>query len=243
MATHVLPAPTQLERPDVNFLTDLAQPVVAGQYTPASRRRPADARSAWWWLAALGGEMGLRVLPDGLSIDASDDDMLDAVAGPAVAALRSGHEPWQRVDHEPWLGSAIAETGWDLAPDALVAEWRTAMEAQRSTSRLVVIPARGRRHVNATFMAEQADARAAMSPDDAGDLGVSEGDVIDVDADGAMLRLSVTLDAALPSGAISIPHGFADQLVNALTRQSAHNRYTGMPAFTAIQVEVKRSPR
>jgi anaerobic selenocysteine-containing dehydrogenase len=239
MATHVLPAPTQLERPDVNVPTELAQPVVVGQYTPALRCPPADARSGWWWLARLGDELGIRVLPGGLTLQASDDDVLESVAGPAVAALRNAHETWQVAEHESLLGSAIAARGWNLAPAELVAEWREAMQVQRSIGRLAAIPARRRHHVNATFMADAADARAAINPEDGRELGVADDDTIEVAADGSTLRIAVRLDAAMPRGAISIPHGFADQLVNALTLQSVHNASTGMPAFTGVSVEVR----
>jgi anaerobic selenocysteine-containing dehydrogenase len=49
-ASHVLPSPTQLERTDINLPSELAQPIVIGQYTAALRRRAAGfARGGGGW--------------------------------------------------------------------------------------------------------------------------------------------------------------------------------------------------
>ena len=80
-----------------------------------------------------------------------------------------------------------------------------------------------------------------MNPDDANDLGIADGDTIDVDRNGSTVRLSVTLDRAMGRGTLSIANGFDEPSVNALTLQGASNPYTGMPEYTAVPVEVSKS--
>lgn len=238
LATHVLPAPTQLERPDVNVVSELAQPVAIGQYTPALRRRAAGVRSVWWWLAAVGDRLGHVVLPAPLGLHSSDEEVLDLVAGPRRALLPRGAAGTTTHAWKPWITTAPGGWSCDLAPAPLVEQWRAAMSVPAADSRLRLLPCRERRHLNATFMAEAA-AVATMHPDDAAAIAVADGDTVEVVA-ASSARLRLVVDDRVRQGTVSVPHGFAgDADVNLLTTAEQHDPATGMPVLTALAVEVR----
>ena len=245
IATHVLPAPTQLERPDVNLPTELAQPIVVGQYSAALRRRADDVRSAWWWLAATGELMGRSILPGELDLDASDDQVLAAVAGEAMAALQDSSSGWIETERHPWIEHAMVARRWNLAPDELVEQWSRAIaDVQRSRPKgvrtLMLVPLRQRRHVNATFMGV-IEPVATLHQDDALAIGVEEAQTVDLVGPGGEVRLPVHIDDRLLPGTVGVPHGHASQQVNTLTHTDQRDRATSMPAFTAVEVEVRRA--
>src|SRR3954470_9451298 len=79
-----------------------------------------------------------------------------------------------------------------------------------------------------------------LSPDDAERFGIREGDRVEVAADGAHVRGTVKLRAAIPSGSIFVAEGTHEDSANRLTSPLAEVRRVGGPSSerTAVAAQV-----
>jgi anaerobic selenocysteine-containing dehydrogenase len=242
MATHTMPCASQLERADLNLTTELAQPLVVGQYTPALRRRGPGVRSAWWWLAAVAHHLGRPLLPDGLDLDAGDDAVLDLVGGARAAECRA--RPVEHRDaaplRRPWVHDALPGGRWQLAPAELLQEWRGRTAAVAGPG-LVLVPHRERGRINSAVVAGDAPACLALHPVDAGPAHIEDGDWVEVTSSSGRLTTRARLDPRLRPGAVMVPHGHTGVPVNELTTAASMNPRTGMPVYAAVAVTVRRT--
>lgn len=241
LATHVLPAFTQLERPDVNLPTELAQPAVIGQYTRALRTPPAGARAGWWWLAALGERLGCRVLPEGLDTRSSTEDVLRRVAGPRVGGVEAAPRgvvvsaPLQT----PWLLDELPDGAWDLAPPELVEEWHRHEAGMSASPHLLLTPMREHGHVNSTHLVRTEHPVVSISTADAAAHGIADGALVELAGETSTLQATVRVDDRIRPGVVAVPHGHIELPVNDLTSPGSANPATGMPAYAAVPVRVR----
>ncbi|MEK7824048.1 MAG: NADH-quinone oxidoreductase subunit NuoG [Candidatus Eisenbacteria bacterium] len=73
-------------------------------------------------------------------------------------------------------------------------------------------------------------ARAALHPDEAKRLGVTEGDTIDLRGPGGTVRLPATLDESVPAGSVFVPYAHAEVELNRL----------GAPSGAGLRVRASR---
>jgi anaerobic selenocysteine-containing dehydrogenase len=243
LATHVLACHGQLERADITLLNDLFNPVVAMQYTPAVLQQHPGRRPSWWIITHIATSLGVDILPADFDPDgATDDDLLDLVAGKALLdELRESEHPWV-VAPSPrynWVHSRLPSGRWDLAPAALVEQ----MESLREPPSLVLTPRRQPRRINGTGVREGDRPEVLIHPVDAQAAGVTHGEMVEVMSATGSLRLAARITDATRPGAASIPHGWPDCNVNRLISGRDVDPLTGMPRQSGTPIEIRPDTR
>jgi anaerobic selenocysteine-containing dehydrogenase len=250
LATHVLPCTGQLERADLPVYTDQYSPVTSSQWTDAVLPPGGRRRAMWWIVAQLGRRLGLTLLPDGLDPDsATDTDLLRPIADRGT----TGYDvmvaaPSGLVDTEPlgaWVTERLLPGGrWRLAPEPLVSQ----LAGLTTPPPLVLIPRRQLRHLNSQLTGgagpdgRQRDPVATLvHPYDAREAGLADGDHVELQTASGTLRTTVTLDADIRRGAVSVPHGYSGANVGALTSGRAGvDPLTGMVLQSGVAVRMRR---
>jgi anaerobic selenocysteine-containing dehydrogenase len=250
LATHLAPCAGQLERADVTLGVDQYLPAVAAQYTPAVLRPAKQRTELWLILAKLLEQLGHPAIPDGRPADECTAEDLIAIAlqsSPAdLEALMKA--PTAVVAHEAvygWVRRNVQKRGgWRLAPPELVALLPNAPEPVG----LLLVPRRQLRHFNsqlvgtAALPSGQDDPHLLVNPADASDVGVAEGDRVELASPSGSVTAVVHLDPDIRPGAVSLPHGFADINVNLLTTSAEGvDALTGMPSFSGVPLTMTRA--
>ena len=245
LASHVLPVAGQLERADVSMLENVA---FGGrvQYTESVVMTGADRRPAWWALGAIARRLGLDVL-HGLDPDLCDDEVLLAHL---AAGSRDGYETL--VASGPhglvaapvpgWVHDRMLAGGrWRIAPAALVERLTRAVEPERG---LVLIPRRRIRWMNSApdrSSAHAADpAEVRVHPDVVADLGVVDGDAVQVRSAHGAMDAVLAADPNVRVGVVSCTHGSWDANVASLTSAEVDvDTDTGMPRASGVPVTIR----
>jgi anaerobic selenocysteine-containing dehydrogenase len=260
LATHVLPAAGQLERADLPWLLDAYQLAVATQFTPAVVPPSAQRRGTWRIFADLASRMGLDALPRGASIDDDDEALLATIAARSkggvdeVFAARSGTVSEPRP--YGWVTERVLPDGrWRIAPEPLVEQLaqldRAAEEPAGGEGRgLVLVPQRRLRMMNSQLRDVAArggrteTVELSMHADDAAARGITDGMRVDVISalTNERVEAEVSVGERVRRGTVSMPHGWADVNVCALTTaRSEVDPLTGMVRQSGIPVEVRTS--
>jgi anaerobic selenocysteine-containing dehydrogenase len=241
IATHAFPSKDQLERPDISLALDTSYPELAASFTPAVVSTRGDVRSYWWILAQLGKRMGLDFAP-GVDLDATTDEAL--VAQIALAGRTSidtsGEATYVRGEERVfgWLQQRADDLGgWRLAPQELVQQ----LEDLQPPQSLVLISRRQLHRQNSREASGRERIAIFVNPDDARDLGLSDGDVARVRSPHGQLEGHVKIDRTMMRGTLSVPHGWEGQYnVNQLTSVDDIDPLTGMPRFSNLPVELTK---
>jgi len=262
-ATHVLPCAGQLERADVPDYVDQYMLVVASQHTAAVVAPGAERRPLWWSMAALGQRLGIATLPSGIQLETcTDDDLLAAYSRRARRPLEELRATdGVLVDEGPvrgWVEQGVLPEGrWRLAPTVLVAQL-TSLTSLTSHASLVegpplpaaatleMIPRRQLRTMNSQLRDAAAPGgrteRGAVQlhPDDAGRLGIADGSAVLVASASGETAGTAVLDDSLRPGVVSVPHGWTDPHVGALTSATRGvDPLTGMVLQSGVPVTVR----
>ncbi|MDQ1503625.1 MAG: hypothetical protein QOD57_1352, partial [Actinomycetota bacterium] len=246
-ATHVLPCAGPFERADATIGAELYQPLVAAQYAPAMVMPVGQRKPLWWILGQVGRRLGHRVLPGGLDPDtATDDDVLDAVAGAGrMAALRAAPSGLTGDGSRfGWILGMADRPPFDLAPPELVAE----LDRAEPAAPLVLTPRRQVRHVNSWFPppeTRQDELSVLLHPHDAAEAGVSDGDRVLVRTRAGAIEGVATVSDGVRRGTVSIPHGFEGRAGPNVSRLiSSHtdvDGLTGMVLKSGVPVTIERA--
>lgn len=223
LATHVLPALGQLERPDVPHYIDQFQFEVASQYTDRVVAPVAERRSMWWHYASIAHRLGLDLLDGRHPDEVTDEELLAPLAERSRADFATLREAPTAVVAERaamgWVERDLLPDGrWEAAPPELVAQ----LAALSDPAPLVLTPRRQLRHLNsqmaADAMGSSADRpEALVNPADAADAGIADGqEVLVRSASGSLVVRAKVVDD-IRRGAVSIPHGFGTANVSVLT--------------------------
>ena len=243
MATHVLPCTGQLERPDLPYFIDQFHPLVATRYTPAVVEPGASRKAMWWILGGLGEALGHHVLPAGVTLDSSDDEVLAGLGERSRAgsfeAIRAGGI--DNVTDEPivfgWVLPRLPEGRWRVAPPALVHQ----LDRTRSASPLSLTPRRELRHLNSQLVDLPVGNAPVitMHPADAAQAGLPEGERAVVRSAHGSIEGEVRFSEGIRRGAVSVPHGFEQMNVGHLTSLTFDvDPLTGMVRLTGVPIEV-----
>jgi anaerobic selenocysteine-containing dehydrogenase len=243
MSTHVLPSKDQLERADFTYLCDTALPYLSAQYTDPVVAPVGERRSYWWILAQLCKRMGIELLP-GIDPDtATDENVLATMTqGGRVSfdQLRGG-EFFIWDDKKPpigWLRRYVDEKlgGWRLAPQELVDQLKV---AKPPTAPLVLISHRQKTHMNARLI-DLAKKWILLNAHEAARAGLTDGGRAVVRSDYGVVEGIVQIDANLPDGVLSVPHGWDDSFnANLLTSSKDVDLLTGMPWYSGFPVSIQ----
>ncbi|HEX7095075.1 MAG TPA: molybdopterin-dependent oxidoreductase, partial [Acidimicrobiales bacterium] len=256
LATHVLPAAGQLERADVPWLLDTYQLAVATQYTPAVVPPAHERRSMWRIFADIGRRAGVDVLPSGLPDEVDDDALVASIAArsrggvDAVFAARSG-TTWGDTPFG-WVTERVLPDGrWRVAPAPLLAQLDELESGRRvpdtEDEPLVLVPQRRLRMMNSQLRGVAAaggrveTVALQLHPEDAARRSIRDAQRVTVRSivNGGCLTAVAQLDERVRRGTVSMPHGWDDTNVCALT--SGHidvDPLTGMVRQSGIPIEV-----
>jgi anaerobic selenocysteine-containing dehydrogenase len=132
---------------------------------------------------------------------------------------------------------------WRLAPPALVGYLRD-LPGLAPDPAFVLVNRRQVHHTNST-LADVTTTRSSeegvyLGPDDAREVGISEGDRVAVRSGVGHVVGVARLDPTLARGTVSVPHGFAGTNVGLLTSaQDDLDPLTGMVLQTGVPVTVE----
>jgi len=206
----------------------------------------ADRRKGWHILTDLADRLGLEPL---LAADVTTSDE-------AVLGAMFGYDPdrddltWGQVqDYRPTLGwvaeRVLPEGRWRLAPAELVEQLAHDAERAAVTDGLLLVPRRQLRHMNSALIdsggggARVDEPLLQMHPDDAAQAGVAAGDEAEIRSPVGHVVARVAVDDGMRSGVVSLPHGFVDTNVNALTSlRDDVDPLTGMVTLSGVRVTV-----
>ncbi|MEO8693591.1 MAG: molybdopterin dinucleotide binding domain-containing protein, partial [Acidimicrobiales bacterium] len=236
-ATHTLPCAGQLERADVPDYVDQYYPLVASQHTAAVVAPGADRRPLWWIATRLGEHLGHRLLPGTLdTATATDDDLLDAFCGRgrlSLDELRAA--PTALIAEGPvrgWVHSNVLPDGkWRLAPRVLIDDLArvAALTNTNDTNdtndadELTLLPRRLLRTLNSQLRGVVAPGGRLdspvllMHPDDAARRGIADATNVQLSSPSGSVTATAQLDDSIRRGSVSLPHGFAEPAVGAVT--------------------------
>ena len=246
IATHVLPTKGQLERADIPYYYDQFNFDASTQFSPAIVPPMGEARSMWWIAAALAEGLGTSVMPEPLTTDSTDVEVLSMLAGRAAA-------PFEVIERDRyvagvpefgWVRDRVLPDGrWRLAPTEFVGQlqrWQQLVPppgllvtSRRQLGRLNSQHPRPAGHVSDV-------PRAVLHPVVGERLGIAEGDGVVVTSPYGSMRTTVSFSADVHPDSVSLPHGWRDENVSFLTSEFEVDELTGMVVQTAIPVELRR---
>ena len=273
LADFVLPSADFFEREDINHFAQGFQPDPYLQWTPAVVPPAGQRKPDSWVLDRL-----LATTLDGDQIVAAATDPLAfyfdralAATGLSVDRLRRSPNRILPVPAATAPASAPGETWpmprFDCAPSSLVdaiARGNEIFDEHLRTPRgsLRLISNRTRLTQNSSFAnvagssPDEAPNPLYISPLDAGRLGLSDGDDVEITSDHGSVRNSVRLDASLREGVVAMTHGFGNERTRGMTRATArpgvnvnelagtgpgsYDPISGMSHLTGIRVEIRR---
>jgi anaerobic selenocysteine-containing dehydrogenase len=248
-ATHVFPSTSPLERADLRFSPMVS--AVYAQYTPAVVAPRAERRPSWWALAKLGQKMGFATVPDWFDLDDFDDHDVERLFAAGLddtpvdgSAVVAAQRPVEYPRRDGWVANSALRGGrWDLAPAMLVERLEHAL--QREVHPLVLGNRREVHHTNTVFVwpadgYNTPTAHVYLSPHDAGEAGVVDGDLVELTSVHGAVTATARVDPSMARGTVVVPHGFEDVHVGNLTATDVDlDPITGMPKLVGVPVSVK----
>jgi anaerobic selenocysteine-containing dehydrogenase len=257
---HYVVAPTlSLERADVPHLMDRWFRAPYTNYTDPVVERDGDVLNEWevfWELASrLGSELPLPGGSPDMTVRPSTDEIIDRCYHGSRMPLDEVRANRRQVHLDRRLVTEPAEEGasarFTPAPDDFVAELATVLAETPDTFagtdvseypfRLV---SRRLKHVlNSTGtelpgLARKGTTNAAyMNPDDVADLGLTDGDIIEISSPRAMLNGVVESAEDVKRGVISMAHSWGGR---SLTDEKV--REIGAPTSRLVDVELGHDP-
>jgi anaerobic selenocysteine-containing dehydrogenase len=245
LATHLLPSVGQLEMADL-ITFDFINPSEYTRYAEAVVAPEGERKPLWWILQQVAERTGL---PSGMPPNVrEDDDVLrpmlanarasfDEVKASAMAVV-AGDRTYG------WVQQYLPGGRWNLAPEDLL---RQLANADVVRARWLLVPHRQRYKLNSQLndglaRPHRPDAATlSLHPEDAAELGVSEGDLLDITTDAGTVRAPAHLDASWLRGVVSLPHGFEAANVNMLTSARRIDPLSGMVTLGAFPVTLTRA--
>jgi anaerobic selenocysteine-containing dehydrogenase len=277
-AHYVIASTLSLERPDVPTTIDRWFPVAYTNYTPAVVAPEGDVFQEWQVYTEVAARLGVTLELPGGSIEpgasVTADDVLDLIYAGSKVPLADVREHGARV--HPELASTVAPadegctTRLTVCPDGIAEELgevlneRTAADVVsgvtddhrfRVTSRRLksVFNSSGR---EIEVLRSKAGTNFAhMHPADLAELGIADGDTVEVGSPRGAIRAVVKVAPDVRQGVVSMAHawgGLPDDpgavsecgsTTSALVDvDSGYDRFTGMPVMSAIPVSVRPIP-
>ena len=277
MADYVIAPKLSLERPDLTVLTDSWYPAPYAHYTPAMVEAEDDVIEEWEFFWGLAHRMKTAIdLPGGpldMETKPSTDEVLDVITANSrvpldqIRAVDGGgifEDGTVRVG--PKAGGSDARL--DVGPPDLIEE----LEAVRAepvvegagyapgesfTHRLISRRMRefynsSGRDIAGLTARDGGTNPAFMSPLDAAELGVGEGDIIEIESARATILAVASPSDDVPSGVISMAHSWGDvpeldtevRSIGGSTNRLVSNEedfdpITGMARQSAIPVNIR----
>lgn len=279
LAEYVIASELCLERPDVPITIDrwFEKPYL--MYTPPVLQAEGDVLAEWKVYAGIAERLGVRINLAGgpLEPGATSDDVLELSYPKSripLAVMRAnpgGHEypelgPVTVVDADADCSARL-----DVAPEGIPGELdevRLAVAGpaaldgfdpsvhrfRMSSRRLKAVFNSSGREVE-ELRSKEGTSYAHMHPDDLVELGLVDGDLVEVASPSGAVRAPVKAEAGLRRGVVSMAHAWGGVPVEGTTPDpyahgdttgrlssvdSAYDPLTGMPLLSAIPVAVRK---
>jgi anaerobic selenocysteine-containing dehydrogenase len=240
-----LPCADQFERDDITSVTDLGFPRPFVQMTRKIVEPAGEQRELWRIFWDLGHRLGLPKFQGPLP---SGDELMGQEA-------RRSRVPWSVI--EASASGVVGEApgpGWlvpnnigggrlDIAPILLFDEFRRWLIARAEpTTRFVLISGRLKDRVNSLVMSDPPmPPSARISPADAVELGLENGDRIEITSRNGAIEVAAEIAPSIRPGVVQVSHGSSSPAVNRLTSAiDSIDPLTGMPLYTALPVSIKK---
>ena len=242
LATHVLPATSQLERADLTLAEQVS--FRSGmQYTDAVLEPTGESRPVWWTLAQLLDRLELDLL-GGADADSLDDrsflsGLLDHGPLDAGDVLACGPHGIEFAPEYGWVRREfLLDRRWRIAPESLLDRLGRHLGPEPG---LVLVPRRENSWSNSVHIAGSGDEPIAlMHPDDAVAAGVVDGGWAAIMSQHGSMVATVRLDPTLRVGAVSVTHGHPGSSPGLLVSTQADvDPLTAMPRASGLPVSVR----
>jgi anaerobic selenocysteine-containing dehydrogenase len=270
LSHYILPPTLMYERPEIPWLFsgDVRIPIPFTQYSPAIVNPPEGAELVddWEIYWGLAKRLGLPIEYCGVPLDPDASPSTDELL---ALTVRNGQVPFEEIvkhpggkrhDLEPLVVKPArpdADGRFDVMPDDVwqeLADYRLLPQQEGFTHRLAV---RRMRHImNSLDPAVPETARAGrynpafLHPDDLRDLGLTEGDPVEIVSDHTRIAGIVKADERLLPGVVSMSHCFGglpddetDPSQGACTGRLIdtsrhHQTINAMPTMSGLPVKV-----
>jgi len=244
MAAYVFPSVGQLERADV-----VAE--VSTSFAPAVVPPVAERRPMWWILREVGRRLDVDVL-EGLAADASTDEqvirhMTAHGRDGSDALIAAGSVGLTPPPLYGWVREKALPNGrWRLTPPNMLERLASlADETQTRRPSLVLVASRQLSRTNSTRYVSASVSRDLpqlnIHPDDAADLGLTDGDRTQITSDFGEVCAEVRKDSHLRRGVVCMTHGWHEANVAHLTSATQGvDPLTTQPQMTALRVSLTR---
>lgn len=270
LADYVIPPKLMYERADVPWLfgIDTRLPIPFAQYTPPIISPPEDAEliDDWELYTGIARRLGMTITYCGVPLDLeaplTTDDLL-------ALLLRRGQVPFKEIVRHPRgktydLEPLVVEPArpgaagrFEVMPDDVreeLAQFRRASADDGFTHRIAV--RRMRQVMNSLDPAIPEGSRngrynpAYLHPDDLTDLGLTDGDTVEIVSDYTRVAAIVACDDRLRRGVVSISHCFgglphegddptAGTCTNRLIDTGRHRQsINAMPTMSGLPVNI-----
>ena len=242
LATHVLPATSQLERADL--LTVEGYSVRSGtQVTTALVEPVAERKPLWWMFAGLAKRLGVEFVgtadPDALTDELYLRQLLEHSPLGPDAVIEAGPRGVDIPVEYGWVHETVLPDGrWRIAPPVLIERLAT---HETPPPGLVLAPRREMAWMNSVRCAGRGDeAVVRLNPIDAEAAGVVDGLAVTVSTAHGAITASARIDANVKAGVVSITHARGGQNPSELTSPTEGvDRLTTMPHASGVPVSVR----
>lgn len=276
LAHYVLASTLSLERPDVPTTIDRWYPMAYSNYTPAVLRPGPEMVQEWQVYTELAARLGVTIRLPGGAVEPGQvldaDDVLDLVYADAQVPLDELRRHGARCF--PELAQVVAEADADcphrlqLMPDGIGEELAEVLDEGTSAAVLAGFdPVRHRfrvtsRRLKSVFNSSGREVEALrtragtnyahLHPDDLAELGVVDGDTVELISPRGSIRGIVRAAPELARGTVSMAHAwgglpdspgelasFGSTTSALVDAASGYDALTGIPVMSAIPVEVR----
>ena len=245
-ATHVLATRGQLERADIPYYYDQFNLDFSTQFTPAVVSPAGESQSMWWIAARIAEELGLPFLPNSLTTESSDVDVLRFLSSRSATPFDEIVEK-RYVSGSPMFGwvleKVLPNNRWRLVPREFAGQlerWRELVPR----SGLVMTSRRQLRQLNSQHppMSQDGgeDLVAFIHPEEAAMRDILDGEWITVSTPSGSLEVQAKVSADVHRDSVSLTHGWSEANVSVLTTGHNVDSLTGMVVQTAVSVDVHR---
>ncbi|MCA9627299.1 MAG: molybdopterin-dependent oxidoreductase, partial [Myxococcales bacterium] len=276
LAHAVLPATDWLEREDMPLAQLQLQPEPYLQWSPAVTPAHGERRHDWQILLELarhgGFPLGSPALQRGLELALKWMGPSRLLAAPLAASL--GPRPLELLKRHPH-GLRLPQTPAgdflrrrigtrsrrvELCPESVFSDAPRVLADVPREGTLLLFSKRQRvghnswMHNNSEL--RPAPQRAHLSPEDASELGLANGDRVRLRSETGVIELRVQLDSDVAPGGVAVPHGYGHHRdsswslartrgganVNALAASGprAAHPLSGMSQFNALEVRIEK---
>ena len=242
LATHVLPATSQLERADL-MLAEQVSFRSGMQFTEAVLEPAHERRPVWWMLASLLRRLDLDIL-GGVAVDDLDDRRFLAgllAHGPldASAVLEAGPSGVDLPATFGWVREEFLLDGcWRIAPAGFVERLGRHVGPEVG---LVLVPRRENAWSNSVHIAgDGAEPIAHVNPEDAAASGVVDGGWAAISSSHGSMVVTVAFDVQLRPGTVSVTHGHPGASPGLLVSGSVDvDPLTAMPRASGLPISLR----